>query len=69
MPRRTLLSEKVLVEAGVLGEVTTGEYELYFQSLAQDLLSLELDDAFADLYLVCSTSTARKHPPDEEIRS
>lgn len=28
------------------------EYPLYFIPLADDLLSLELDDAFADLYLV-----------------
>lgn len=28
------------------------EYPLYFMPLADDLLSLELEDAFTDLYLV-----------------
>ena len=52
VPRRTLLSDKVLEEAGVLGEVTSVELPLYFQPLDHDLLSLELDDSFGDLYLV-----------------
>lgn len=38
--------------AGVLGEVNIAEYALYFIPLADDLLSMELDDAFSDLYLV-----------------
>jgi hypothetical protein len=52
VPRRTLVSDQVFEESGVLGEVNVHEYPLYFMPLADDLLSLELDDAFSDLYLV-----------------
>lgn len=45
----------ILEEAGVLGEVSISEFPLYFVPLADDLLSLELDDAFSDLYLVSAT--------------
>ncbi|EON62084.1 hypothetical protein W97_01303 [Coniosporium apollinis CBS 100218] len=51
IPRRTLVSNQILEEAGVLGEVNIAEYALYFIPLADDLLSMELDDAFSDLYL------------------
>ncbi|KAJ9648480.1 Vacuolar protein-sorting-associated protein 33 [Coniosporium tulheliwenetii] len=51
IPRRTLVSNQILEEAGVLGEVNIAEYPLYFIPLADDLLSMELDDAFSDLYL------------------
>jgi vacuolar protein sorting-associated protein 33A len=52
IPRRTLVSNQILEESGVLGEVSISEYPLYFIPLADDLLSLELDDSFSDLYLV-----------------
>lgn len=45
------MSEKILEEAGVLGDTTTSEFPLYFLPLEKDLLSLELEDSFADLYL------------------
>jgi len=51
VPRRTLVSEKILEEAGVLGDTNTAEFPLYFLPLEKDLLSLELEDSFADLYL------------------
>ncbi|KAM7194289.1 Sec1-like protein [Naviculisporaceae sp. PSN 640] len=51
VPRRTLLSNKVLEEAGVLGDTTVAELPLFFFPLEKDVLSLELDDAFRDLYL------------------
>ncbi|KAF4625777.1 hypothetical protein G7Y89_g12387 [Cudoniella acicularis] len=51
VPRRTLVSEKILEEAGVLGDTSIVEFPLYFLPLEKDLLSLELDDSFADLYL------------------
>lgn len=44
------MSDRVLEEAGVLGEVTIAECPLYFIPLEQDLLSLELDESFGDLY-------------------
>jgi hypothetical protein len=52
VPRRTLVSDQILEEAGVLGEATIHEYPLYFLPLADDVLSLELNTAFSDLYLV-----------------
>lgn len=51
VPRRTLVSDKILEEAGVLGDTNVVEFPLYFVPLEKDLLSLELDDSFADLYL------------------
>jgi hypothetical protein len=47
-----LVSDQILEEAGVLGEVNVHEYPLYFIPLSDDLLSLELEDTFTDLYLV-----------------
>ncbi|CAI0650728.1 unnamed protein product [Colletotrichum noveboracense] len=51
VPRRTLVSDKLLEEAGVLGDVNISELLLYFFPLEKDVLSLELDDSFRDLYL------------------
>lgn len=51
VPRRTLGSDKILEEAGVLGDASISELPLFFFPLEHDVLSLELDDAFRDLYL------------------
>ncbi|KAI1109039.1 Sec1-like protein [Nemania sp. NC0429] len=51
VPRRTLVSDKLLEEAGVLGDVNISELPVYFFPLERDVLSLELDDSFRDLYL------------------
>jgi len=51
VPRRTLVSDQVLEQAGVLGEVNVSELPLSFFPLENDVLSLELNDAFGDLYL------------------
>jgi hypothetical protein len=51
VPRRTLVSEQILEQAGVLGDTSIAEFPLYFLPLEKDLLSLELEDSFADLYL------------------
>jgi len=51
VPRRTLVSDQILEEAGVLGEVSIAEFPLCFIPLAEDVLSLEYDEAFSDLYL------------------
>ena len=56
VPRRTLVCNKILEDAGVLGDVSVEEFSLYFMPLEQDLLSLELEDSFAGLYLVMSFS-------------
>lgn len=52
-PRRTLVSNKILEDQGVLGDVNISELPLYFLPLEDDLLSMEMDGAFDDLYLVC----------------
>lgn len=44
----------MLEDAGIIGDVNIAEFPLYFLPLEQDILSLELDDAFSDLYLVGS---------------
>lgn len=45
------MSDKILEEAGVLGDTNIFELPLYFVPLDKDLLSLELNDSFGDLYL------------------
>ena len=60
VPRRTLVCEKILEDEGVLGDLTIGEFPLHFISLEPDLLSLGLEDAFEELYLV--------HPPEYLLR-
>jgi hypothetical protein len=47
-----LVSDQLLEEAGVLGEASVGEWPLFFVPLADDILSLELDNAVEDMYLV-----------------
>lgn len=51
VPRRTLVSDQLLEEAGVLGDTSISELPLYFFPLEKDVLSLELEDSFRDLYL------------------
>lgn len=62
-PRRSLVSNAVLEEAGIIGDVNIAEFPLYFLPLEQDILSLELDDAFGDLYLVGSSLLPRLLEP------
>ncbi|KAL2219592.1 vacuolar sorting protein [Thermoascus aurantiacus ATCC 26904] len=51
VPRRTRVSNKILEDAGIIGDVNIAELPLYFYPLEQDVLSLELEDSFSDLYL------------------
>ncbi|KAF2013486.1 Sec1-like protein [Aaosphaeria arxii CBS 175.79] len=51
VPRRTVVSDQLLEEAGVLGEASVSEWPLFFVPLANDVMSLELDDSVSDLYL------------------
>lgn len=52
VPRRTLVSNSILEEAGIIGDVNVSEFPMYFMPLEEDVLSLELDSSFGDLYLV-----------------
>lgn len=45
------MSDQLLEQAGVLGDVNVAELPLSFFPLENDVLSLELTDAFKDLYL------------------
>ena len=56
VPRRTLVSDQLLEGAGVLGEASIDEWPMFFVPLADDVMSLELEDAVSDLYLVCLSS-------------
>ncbi|KAF9110866.1 hypothetical protein BGX27_005759 [Mortierella sp. AM989] len=57
VPRRTALCEKVLEDEGVFGEITKGEYHLDLIPLEDDLLSLEWDSTFKELYLDQDTTS------------
>lgn len=48
------MCNKILEEAGVLGDVSVEALPLHFIPLEEDVLSLALDDSFSDLYLVYS---------------
>lgn len=51
-PRRTLLSNQILDDEGIIGDVNIAEFPLYFVPLDHDVWSLELEDCFKSLYLV-----------------
>ena len=52
VPRRTTLCDRILEEEGVLGDLTITSYKLEFIPLEDDLLSLEMDNVWRELYLV-----------------
>lgn len=54
VPRRTRVSDSILEEAGITGDVNIADLPVYFLPLEHDVLSLELDPSFCDLYLVCA---------------
>lgn len=59
VPRRTLVSNSILEEAGIIGDVNMAEFPLYLLPLEQDVLSLELESSFSDLYLVRERNTCK----------
>ena len=52
------MSNKILEDEGVLGDVNVSELPISFLPLEDDIFSLELDEAFNDLYLVWLTNVA-----------
>lgn len=48
-----MVCEKILEGVGVLGDVTSLEWNLTFHALEKDLISMELDESFSELALVC----------------
>lgn len=61
------MGNAVLEEAGIIGDVNIAEFPLLFMPLEQDVLSLELDDSFSDLYLVSGKLFGDK-PPRPNLR-
>ena len=45
-----------------MGEITIREFPLYFIPLEHDLLSLELESTFEELYLVCTLGLGVRVP-------
>ncbi|KAH8102390.1 Sec1-like protein [Cristinia sonorae] len=51
VPRTSTLVTRILEEEGVLGDVTISSYNLQFIPLAEDVVSLENDDAFKEIWV------------------
>ncbi|KAJ2925516.1 hypothetical protein H1R20_g11576, partial [Candolleomyces eurysporus] len=51
IPRVSTLVSRILEEEGVLGEVTLSAFNLQFIPLAEDVISLEYDHAFKELWV------------------
>jgi hypothetical protein len=56
VPRRSYVCDYILESEGVIGEITSSEFPLYFLSLENDLISLQLESSFEDIYLVSVVS-------------
>ncbi len=52
VPRTSTLVTQILEEEGVLGDVTISSYNLQFIPIAEDVISLEDDNAFKELWVV-----------------
>ncbi|KAI0660674.1 Sec1-like protein [Cubamyces menziesii] len=51
VPRTSTLVTRILEEEGVLGDVTISSYNLQFIPLAEDVISLEHDSAFKEIWV------------------
>lgn len=56
VPRVSTLVKKILEDEGVLGEVSLASYDLQLIPLADDVLSLERDNAFKEIWVVSGLS-------------
>lgn len=56
VPRTSSLVRRVLEEEGVLGEVTISAFNMQFIPLEDDLLSLEHENAFKEIWVVSRIS-------------
>ena len=52
VPRTSTLVSRILEEEGVLGDITISAYNLQFIPLAEDVVSLEHDSAFREIWVV-----------------
>lgn len=63
VPRTSSLVTRILEEEGVLGDVTISTYNLQFIPLADDVISLEHDGAFREIWAVRMPSNTPKLDP------
>lgn len=61
-----MISDQLLEGAGVLGEAIVSEWPLFFVPLADDVLSLELEDSVSDLYMVCGSARSARENANNE---
>jgi vacuolar protein sorting-associated protein 33A len=52
VPRTSTLVSRILEEEGVLGDISISSYNLQFIPLAEDVVSLEHDSAFKEIWVV-----------------
>ena len=52
VPRISTLVSRILEEEGVLGDVTISSYNLQFIPIAEDVISLEHENAMRELWVV-----------------
>lgn len=52
VPRTSTLVSRILEEEGVLGDLTISSYNLQFIPIEEDVISLEYDSAFKELWVV-----------------
>ena len=52
VPRASTLVSSILEEEGVLGDVNISSYDLRFIPIADDVISLERESAFKELWVV-----------------
>ena len=53
VPRVSAVVSRVLEDEGVLGDVSISAYDLQFIPIAEDVISLESDGAFKEIWVVC----------------
>lgn len=56
VPRTSTLVSRILEEEGILGDITISSYNLQFIPIANDVISLENDNAFKEIWVVCVLS-------------
>lgn len=57
VPRISTLVSRIIEEEGILGDITISSYNLQFIPIVDDFISLENNDAFKELWVVCTSST------------
>lgn len=57
VPRVSTLVTRILEEEGVLGDVSISSYNLQFIPIEEDVVSLEYESVFKDIWVVCSNNS------------